>query len=811
MHPSGPSNARIMIVGEAPGEYEIMRGEPFIGPSGEELNRMLHEAGISRSECFITNVCNQRPPANDMEQWLSFNKQMPKPSKKMRNTNWVRFKDVWVHPAVEDGYKQLAKHIELVKPTLILALGNTSLWALTGKKGIKKWRGSELWGGLGGHECKVIPAYHPAAVLRQWATRPITVHDFRRAAREAKTERYVTGNYDRIIRPNYGQAIEWLGKAFALLEQGSVYGSTDIETRAGHTACTGIYIKGLPTISIPWMCVERPEGYWTADKEVVLWHQVRRLLTHPNFKIIGQNWIYDSQYKYRFFFIKTLPYWDTMIAQHCMYPGTPKGLDYLASLYCEHYVYWKDDGKTWDPNTPEDDLWNYNCEDCERTYEVFERQREVIQADERLSRVWDFQTNTLGPLLLKAMFRGIRANVRDKKRLSGELDTEIKVREAWIQDVVGHPLNFKSPLQVRSFFYEDLKQKPIKKRGTGELTVDDEALSTIAKRNPLLRPLCKKIQELRSLGVFKSTFVDARLDKDQRIRCSFNIGGTVTFRLSSSENAFGSGLNLQNIPAGSEDEEDLDKIKLPNIRKLFIPDEAQTIFDVDLRNADFYTVVWEADDDLFRLALERGLDMHLLNAGTIFGIKELNEDKLLDEDFDKWAKKHFFKQRDFSKKWVHGTDFGGGDRTMAATAGITVRENERYRLKWFGEHPGIKAWHDRTEQQLKTHRYVENRFGYRVYFFDRVEGLLPEALAWVPQSTTGCVINRIWARLDKELPQAEVLLQVHDSLTGQYPTDLHESMRTRIPEVAKVVVPYDRPLVIPIRLKTSPISWGHCE
>ena len=336
-------------------------------------------------------------------------------------------------------------------------------------------------------------------------------------------------------------------------------------------------------------------------------------------------------------------------------------------------------------------------------------------------------------------------------------------------------------------------------------------LSTIAKREPLLAGICKVIQELRSIGVFKSTFVEARLDRDNRIRCSFNLSGTTTFRLSSSENAFGSGLNLQNIPSGNEDAADGD-LELPNIRKLFIPDDGMIIWDADLKNADFYTVVWESDDEMFRVALDKGLDMHLLNVGTLFEVKEITMERLMDPEFVKYAKKRYERQRNkFAKPWCHGTNFGGGDRTMAATCGITVRENERFRLKWFRDHPGIAEWHKRTEHQLKTHRYVENKFGYRYYFFDRIEAALPEALAWVPQSTTGCVINRAWDNISRELPQTEVLIQVHDSLVGQFPAHLKDEMLQRIPDVAKVTVPYDKPLVIPVGLKSSSISWGHCE
>lgn len=805
-----------MIVGEAPGETEILRGIPFCGVSGWELDRMLREAGIDRSQCFVTNVCNERPPGNDMGEWLVNLKNAPKDdSTKYSNKSWVPWKGVWCHPAVPRGYEALVKHIALVRPTLIIALGNTALFALTGKFGIKSWRGSQLEATVGGHTCKVIPAYHPAAVLRDWSTRAITVLDFKRAKREVdKPLPYDRPIYPRIIRPSFAQVVQWLGKVRVKLACGRVESSTDIETRKGHTACIGFHIRGLPTICIPWMTVAAPYHYWSESEEIWIRQELSELMTHPNFKIIGQNWFYDAQYEYRYQFVKLLAYWDTMIAEHCMYPGQPKSLDYISSKYNFFYRYWKDDSKNWDPKLGEDQLWAYNCDDTENTFEVYEVQKSVIQRDERLSRVWDFQTNTLGPLLFRAMCRGIRADVRNKARLSQELASEIDVREKWIQFVAGHPLNFRSPAQLKRFFYDDLKEPKVfnRKAKTPAATLDDKALTLIAKRNPLLRDFCRTLQELRSIGVFKSTFVEARLDRDQRIRCSFNIGGTVSFRLSSSENAFDSGFNLQNVPSGNEDPDPGD-LELPNIRKLFIPDEGKVLFDIDLKNADFYTVVWESDDELFRLALEAGVDMHLLNAGVLFpAAAECTLERLKDPDFTKYAKAKYVKPRAFAKVWVHGTDYGGGDRTMAGNAGITVAENKRYREKWFGEHPGIRAWHERTEKQVKEHGYVENKFGYRWNIFDRLDGILPEALAWVPQSTTGCVINRAWDNIDRlyRSRDLEVLIQVHDSLVGQFPAELSSELLPAIPEAAKIIVPYDRPMVIPVGLKSSAVSWGHC-
>jgi DNA polymerase-1 len=806
-----------MIVGEAPGETEVLKGEPFVGFSGVELNKMLFEAGLNRTECFATNVCQERPPGNDMGEWLVDTVKEPNPDK-YKNRQWVRWKGKWAHPSVAAGYDQLIKHIALVRPRLVLAFGNTALFALTGMWGISKWRGSQLEGSVGDHTFKVIPAYHPAAVLRDWSLRPVTVNDLRRAAREVKTGLpYIRPNFDRIIRPSFAQASGWFSEVRKLLLKGPVISSTDIETRAGHISCTGFHIRGLPTICVPWMVAKGGYdggSYWPEEEERWLWNEVREVMSHPRFLVVGQNWFYDAQYKHRFFFLKKLAHWDTMIAQHCMFPGQPKGLDYIASLYCDFYRFWKDDGKNWDPSMPEEDHWNYNCDDVEITYEVFEKQKLVFDRDARLASIRDFQTNTLGPLLFKAMCRGIRADTASKTRLSKELANELDVRQKYVDFVAGHPLNINSPPQLKKFFYEDLGVRPVtqtKGKDRGKITTNDDALIEIPRREPVLRGLCAKIREMRSLRVFRSTFVEARLDRDLRIRSSYNIGGTVTFRLSSSENAFGSGLNLQNIPSGKEDAEDGD-LALPNVRKLFIPDEGMEIFDMDLKNADFYTVVWEADDELFRLALEAGVDMHLLNAGVLFPVcAEVTLERLKDPEFTKYAKKKYPIQRDFAKRWVHGTDYGGGDRTMAATVGITVAENARYRAKWFGEHPGLKRWHERVESEIKTRRYVENRFGYRWNIFDRIEGILPEGLAWVPQATTGCVINRIWDQVDRQVPEAEVLIQVHDSLVGQYPVAARERVLLALQEAAKVVVPYERPLIIPVGMKTSAVSWGHCE
>ncbi len=461
----------------------------------------------------------------------------------------------------------------------------------------------------------------------------------------------------------------------------------------------------------------------------------------------------------------------------------------------------------------EEQRWEYNCEDCIRTREIGESLVNTVSIL-GLQEVEANQQAMFWPVLW-AMNKGVRIDETARSKMALELMTEMNKRENFFSQVLGHPLNPRSPKQMTTLFYEDLKLPVIKTRAKkgipGHVSCDDRALDVLQAREPLIRPLVKGIREYRSLGVFLSTFVNAPLDNDKRMRCSYNICGTETYRLSSSENAFGSGTNLQNIPKGVEAQEPED-LTLPNIRTIFIPDSGFTMFDMDLDRADLQVVVWESGDEELKAALKLGVDMHLLNAYTLAG-KSLPPLDELVEGHPRYPDHRipYKKERQLAKSFIHGTNYGGGARTMATAANITVAQADRFQKLYFGKYPGLRAWHERTEEQLRRFRFVENRFGYRRYYFDRIEGLLPEALAWQPQSTVAIYINKIWKRTFDNVKEVQVLLQVHDSLVGQFPTHLAEWCIKRMKEEAhQVIIPYDEPLIIPVGIKTSTKSWGDC-
>lgn len=566
--------------------------------------------------------------------------------------------------------------------------------------------------------------------------------------------------------------------------------AVDIETRSGHIACIGLAWSETEAICIPLMCAGKPEGYWSAEEEAILMYKMYEVLTHPCVEVIGQNFLYDAQYFYRHLHFVPRLVRDTMLAQHVCFSNLPKGLDFLSSMYCESHVYWKDDGKTWDEKTGEDQLWRYNCQDAVITFEVDKVEQANVESM-GLREVHDFQQELFWPVLA-TMNRGIRCDHTKRAKFAMTLMEEIAKREQWLINVLGHPVNIRSPKQMQELFYASLGQKPIFNRKSGTVTCDDEALGRIATREPILRPLVKKVQELRSLGVFLSTFVNAPLDIDGRLRCSFNIAGTETYRFSSSANAFGSGLNLQNIPKGGGD----DELELPNVRDLFVPDPGHTFFDIDLASADLRIVVWEADEPEMKAMLREGLDPYTEIA------KEFYHDRTITKKDPR---------RQTFKSFAHGTNYLGTAKGLAERLGLSVHQAEQTQAWYFERFPKIKKWQEDLKDQVIKRRMVENVFGYRCYFFDRIEGtIFNQAAAWIPQSTVACLINRAYVNIHKRLTWCEVLLQVHDSLAGQFPTHLGDWAMKEIIKCAEIELPYADPLVIPVGVKTSTESWGAC-
>jgi hypothetical protein len=258
-----------------------------------------------------------------------------------------------------------------------------------------------------------------------------------------------------------------------------------------------------------------------------------------------------------------------MLAQNVLFPGTPKDLSYLSSLYCHYHWHWKDDAKDWSKLGDIKTLLEYNCIDCMRTYEIGINQMAYIeQYGQQEQMRFKMETNRL---CLRMMNRGV---LYDDQRRGPMLAELMDVQAAFQQELLGiipqdmvkpHEKRrdgtpkpnqaywFNSAQQTATLFYDILGMDEVRKRQTGSRTVGKEALPVLERKYPEFTALFRRLDYLGSLDTTIAV-INMKTEHDGRVRCSYNPGGTETHRLSSSENVFGRGTNLQNLSKGEEDE-----------------------------------------------------------------------------------------------------------------------------------------------------------------------------------------------------------------------------------------------------------------
>lgn len=239
-------------------------------------------------------------------------------------------------------------------------------------------------------------------------------------------------------------------------------------------------------------------------------------------------------------------------------------------------------------------------------------------------------------------------------------------------------------------------------------------------------------------------------------------------------------------------------MKLPNIRDIFIPDPGYTMFDIDLASADARIVAWESDCKVLKEWLKAGKDIYT----------EIAKEYYREPDMQKSDPR-----RSRFKSLCHATHYLGVAKNIAGNSniGLSVAEVVRIQNWYFELCPEIKAWQKRLHDQVIATQTVRNAFGYEYKWLGRVENdTHNKMVAWIPQSSVGILINHALVAIDETLPEVQLLIQVHDSLVGQFPSAMLD-MPDRIIKASEIAIPYADPLIIPVGIKLSDQSWGACR
>lgn len=324
----GLRDAKIALVGECWGENEELTGLPFMGNAGQELMRLLAEAEIDYSKCFITNTLNARPPGNDLAQFCGAKRDVG-PHYALPPLRQGKY----LLPEYLPELDRLRNELETVRPHIVVALGGTALWALTGHGNIGSTRGAiaeaKLVPGL-----KLLATYHPSYLFKVWANRPIVLADLMKAKREAEFPEIRRPKCTILVEPTLNEMWAWAKRPIHAL-------AVDIETGMGQIKCIGFARSRSDAIVVSFVDFTRPGNRtWdTLESELQAWNWVEHMLQLDVPKIF-QNGLYDLQYILRAGIRPTRCECDTMLLHHALYPELKKGLGFLGSIYTNH-ASWK--------------------------------------------------------------------------------------------------------------------------------------------------------------------------------------------------------------------------------------------------------------------------------------------------------------------------------------------------------------------------------------------------------------------------------------------------------------------------------------
>lgn len=720
------STAIMAIVGEAPGETEVgwPTPTPFVGKSGKTFNRILAGAGLHRDQCYITNVIKERPPNNNIKVFLATS------GKNIHETKAFKF--------YRDYLKTELK--SLVSP-VILALGATAMYALTGHHNLITKRRGSIYPCILNPTKKVVVAVHPQYCDRQYIYTHISRYDYKRAYVESKNGLPApTESRTLMINPTFEECCQYL--EYILKNKFSFIGC-DIETSRMHVTHISFAHDNSYAISIPFS-IDGKNTY-TLEEEAHIWSLIAKVLENPEIHKGFHNGAFDWMALYRDYGIVIKSFTvDTMVGQGISYPDLPKSLDLVTSIYSRE-PYYKDELKVHKtiPFGGADMFQRYSAKDSLVIHDSWPAIYANVNRSDNI-RTYTSTMELIEPLVFM-MDRGILIDKEAVKFHRDQISDIIDLKEHEIQAHVGYDINPNSDSQLKIYFYDQLKLKPYINRETKTPRTDEDALIRIANQGI---EIARKILEYRKIRTMRDRYYNMILDNG-RLKCSLNpVGAADTGRLSARKYYFTIGGNMQTLPHP--------------YKRFMLADPGYMIFEIDYRQAELYCIAYMGPEHSMIYDIENGVDLHMSTASKITGLHP--------SQINKELRKKKGKEPNF------GFNYGQTASGYSQYHMIPLSEARDIRSKYLASRPGIASYWTVCKSMLSNTRTITNPFGRSRIFLDRWDAACRQAYDYLPQSTVAGAINEFgikpaYYRSDyfKEL---ELLLQIHDSIIFQIPISI---------------------------------------
>lgn len=529
-----------------------------------------------------------------------------------------------------------------------------------------------------------------------------------------------------------------------------------------------------------YLPVDGPPGQNTLEPAPVL-DALQPLLEDPAIEIVNQNIKYDMLVLRRAGVELRGVGMDPMVGDYLLDAGARShGLDNLAQKYLQHTMIpiseligkGKQQLKMFEVDV--DKAARYAAEDADIAWQLAEKISEELRREGLFDLYWNLE-RPLIPVLVDMEFAGIRVDVDELKRQSDELTGRLDGLMAEIYELAGREFNIGSPKQLSEILFEELKLPVFKKTKTGYST-NQEVLEKLAP----LHDLPAKIIEHRQYAKLKSTYLDAlptMVNRETgRIHSSFNQVVAATGRLSSNEP------NLQNIPIRTDEGR--------RVRRAFIPQSPDwKLVCADYSQIELRMLAHFSGDEALAAAFRDGDDIHTAVAAEIFGV----EFAAVDRDMRRVAKAVNF-----------GVIYGQSPFGLAAALGIPQAEAAEFIDNYFARYAGVDAYMQELLQEVERSGYAKTILGRRreITGIQNVTGRqrnLPErtAINTVIQGSAADLIKQamiaVHQRLKDESHSGRLLLQIHDELVFEVPSQdcdsLIELARTEMESAMSLEVP----------------------
>jgi DNA polymerase-1 len=396
----------------------------------------------------------------------------------------------------------------------------------------------------------------------------------------------------------------------------------------------------------------------------------------------------------------------------------------------------------------------------------------------------------LVPVLLRMEQAGIRIDRRFLESMSSRLQGAMHELGEKIFTETGQRFNLNSPKQLGEVLFNKMGLPRPMKYGRGKVvSTAQDVLEELSEHHAVPR----LVLEYRQLAKLKSTYTDSlplQADAQDRVHTTFNQTGTATGRLSSTAP------NVQNIPVRTE----LGR----EIRAAFVPAPGNILLSADYSQIELRLMAHFSDDPLLLKAYRENADIHTLTASEVFGVPAVMMDK---------------ETRNRAKAVNFGIVYGISPFGLAQQLGIPQGDAQQYIQRYFERYHGVRAFIDRTLEEVRRDQCVRTLFG-RVRPIPDISsrnanqrGFAERTAINTPlQGTAADILKLAMVRIDREMRgqqmRSQMVLQVHDELVFDVVPEELATLGPLVREAMEHVVELKVPLVADI---ASGPNWRDLE